>query len=393
MRFERSAVETRAFQMLWAAALALPMAFGPVAPAAAATIGSLAPPAMPADTTVLAPPGSRISISANLFDNAGVGAEITAAEFATTEYYNEHQIVDGVLYVEAKSSGELNAMASPPAAIFDVDVTVTMTNARGTTASGTVTFRTVYDRAAALPPPPPPPPVFSQTETRVAPAGLLLSVIPAWTFDNAGTNPRITDAVFSTTEYHTDRYTARGVLFLRTKTAAQLNAMTPPPPSPFTVDVTVTMTNDEGQTASGTITFRTDWTPPPPPPPPAFRDPGTVAAAPGAALTYRAEDLFDNAGTNPRIANAEFATTEYYSTHSVQNGVLHVQSKTAAELAALETPPSNPFTVDVTVTMTNDEEQEASGTVTFETTYDVTDTGSAPIHLDGATGGPARIDQ
>ena len=71
MRFERSAVETRASRMLWAAALALPMAFGPVAPAAAATLGAPAPPTMPADMTVLAPPGSRISISANLFDNPG----------------------------------------------------------------------------------------------------------------------------------------------------------------------------------------------------------------------------------------------------------------------------------------------------------------------------------
>ena len=74
-----------------------------------------------------------------------------------------------------------------------------------------------------------------------------------------GRTRRIIDAVFSTTEYHTDRSIVRGILFLRTKTDAELSAMTPPPPSPFTVDVTVTMTNDEDQTASGTITFETTY--------------------------------------------------------------------------------------------------------------------------------------
>ena len=43
---------------------------------------------------------------------------------------------------------------------------------------------------------------------------------------------------------------------------------------------------------------------------------------------------------------------------------------TNAELNALDPRPDNPFTFTADVTMTNDEGQTASGTLTFETTYD-----------------------
>lgn len=42
-------------------------------------------------------------------------------------------------------------------------------------------------------------------------------------------------------------------------TSAELSALSPQPPNPFEVTVDLTMENDEGQTASGTITFSTTW--------------------------------------------------------------------------------------------------------------------------------------
>ena len=59
-------------------------------------------------------------------------------------------------------------------------------------------------------------------------------------------------------------------------TDAELSALLPPPASPFTVDDTVTMANDDGRTASDTVTFETtyerlvsvpEFTPAPRPPP------------------------------------------------------------------------------------------------------------------------------
>ena len=199
----------------------------------------------------------------------------------------------------------------------------------------------------------------------------------------------------SAAEYYNPHYIQEGILFLRAKTAAELNAMTPPPPSPFTVDVTVTMTNDAGQTASGTITFETTYNraqasasasqSAAPATTPAFRDPGTVTAAPGATLTYRATDLFDNAGAGARITVAGLNPGNYYTIDETQfdRGVLQVDVMTAAALSALSTPPDSPFTVDATVTMTNDAGQTASGSFTFQTTYDRV---SAPEENAGPTG-------
>ena len=44
------------------------------------------------------------------------------------------------------------------------------------------------------------------------------------------------------------------------KTEAQLNALASPPDWRFEVTVEATMTNDEGQTATGTLTFVTTYT-------------------------------------------------------------------------------------------------------------------------------------
>ena len=43
------------------------------------------------------------------------------------------------------------------------------------------------------------------------------------------------------------------------KSQAQLNALASPPDWRFEVTVDVTMTNDEGQTATGTLTFVTTY--------------------------------------------------------------------------------------------------------------------------------------
>ena len=218
-------------------------------------------------------------------------------------------------------------------------------------------------------------PVFSETETRNAPTGLRIHATAESTFDNAGTNPRITGAEFSTTEYYNFHQIINGILWLEPKTSAELSALPSPPPSPFTVDVTVTMANDEGRTASGTITFETSYERAAPerpsdPAAPVFSETETRNAPPGALISATAEGTFDNAGTNPRITDAVFSTTEYYDIHRVSRGMLWLRPKTSAELSALPTPPPSPFTVDVTVAMTNDEDRTASGTITFETSYE-----------------------
>ena len=150
-------------------------------------------------------------------------------------------------------------------------------------------------------------PTIVEGRTVNAPAGVRIGVDAEGSFDNAGTNPQITDAVFTASEYHSVLEVVSGRLFVRAKTNAELNALPLPPPNPFTIDVTVTMANDEGQTASGTITFSTTYdrtvglTLSPPIAPaatPTFSHSGTVTASPGATLTYSVGELFDNAGTN-----------------------------------------------------------------------------------------------
>ena len=80
-------------------------------------------------------------------------------------------------------------------------------------------------------------------------------------FTNAGTNPRFTEAVFSTMDYYRSGSTGirDGVLVVTTKSTAELNALSSPPPEPFRVTVGMTMTNDEGHTATGTFAFRTTY--------------------------------------------------------------------------------------------------------------------------------------
>ena len=244
-----------------------------------------------------------------------------------------------------------------------------------------------------------------------APAGATISVSAAGEFDDAGTNPRFTEAVFSTLDY----YNMAGIpehnpkrLFVEVKSPAELNALASPPDSTFSVTVEVSMTNDEGEEATGTLTFQTTYTrapsaeTPSAAPVPTLSQTTPINAAPATLITVSADQVFDNAGTNPKITSAVFSDTTYYDvSRTYDNGLLYVQAKSAAELNALASPPDSPFTTTVEVTMTNDEGQTATGTLTLKTHY-AKDTAEAPapapvLALRKATirvpaGGLVRID-
>ena len=218
-------------------------------------------------------------------------------------------------------------------------------------------------------------PTMRQTMPFNAPPGTLIS-IGVDVFANAGTNPRFTSAVFSTTEY----YNALGLpetlndrrLFVEAKTEAELNALESPPDSPFTVTAEVSMTNDEGETATGTVTFKTTYTKDAAPELPQ-QSIGTsedeLTVAPGATIRVKAADVFNNAGTEAVFTGAVFSTTAYYNASRIERGHLLIQVKTDAELNALPLPPESPFTVTVEVTMRNSEGVEATATLHFATRY------------------------
>ncbi len=246
-----------------------------VAPLAAAVLLG-APPAAAEPTVKLsriaAHPGVEFSLPADaVFADAGTNPEFTEAEFSTTEYYDRSGIdADGVLWVQAKAVKDLNDLPSPPTSPFEVTAAVTMTNDEGQTASATLTFITRYSREASAPPPPS---VrtwqtgASPSRPQNAPAGTLISTSVEEFFDNPGTNPRFIDAEFSTTEYYdVARVSAydpaeptSGRILVKAKLPKDLKALPTPPPNPFTVTAVATMTNDEGQKAQVTITYKTSW--------------------------------------------------------------------------------------------------------------------------------------
>ena len=230
-------------------------------------------------------------------------------------------------------------------------------------------------------------PVVAQPTIKSAsvtiPVGRLTTTEARQVFDNAGTNPRFTRALFPTMTYVAEGAVSSGRLYVEIKSAAELSALASPPDSPFTVTVEVTMTNDEGHTATGTLTFEITYvraatsgtTPEPPVQPSLTSRPAAVNTPPGIVVSV-AVDVFDNAGTNPRFTGAVFSTMDYYNPAWTGLSIdpsdyrLFVQAKTANQLNALDSPPPSPFTVTAEVTMTNDEGQTASGTLTFQTVYD-----------------------
>ena len=222
--------------------------------------------------------GIRYGIHADeVFTDEGTNATFTEAVFSTTDYYSEHRILNGQLVLQARSAEELNAMASPPASPFTVDVTVTMENDEGQTASGTIVFETTYERTASAPPPPSDPeaPVFVLTETVSVAPGETVTLTVDDVFDNAGTNPIFLGVAFAPGEGFESGASGPPIrmvgnigtdegdgneISVQVYTSEDLNAMAFPPSSPFTILVPVTMRNDEGQTASGTITLETTYT-------------------------------------------------------------------------------------------------------------------------------------
>ena len=164
---------------------------------------------------------------------------------------------------------------------------------------------------------------------------------------------------------------------MEVKSAAQLNALAAPPDSPFTFTAEVTMTNDEGQTATGTVTYRTSYDrdeptaePPSDPPPQPTLTRTAISAPPGDRIELEAGEVFDNAGTNPKFTKATFSDTAYYEAGSgLDDGRLVVRVKSADDLKALASPPDSPFTITVTVAMTNDEGRTATGQLKLTTSY------------------------
>ena len=219
-------------------------------------------------------------------------------------------------------------------------------------------------------------PTLIQAERNASP-GDSIDLGPADVFDNTGTNPRFTGATFSNPEYvNNSGFTEDSVSF-DLKTADELNALSPRPRSHFRFTLQVHMTNDEGWGTVGTLTYLSSYPRAPDtvggvpgqPTAPALAQTLDLDAPPGERVSTEAGDVFAYAGTNPRFTAATFSTTDYYTTSSVEDGVLVVQAKSDAELSDLDPPPSTVFRVTVDVTMTNDEGQEGTGALTFVTVY------------------------
>ena len=170
-------------------------------------------------------------------------------------------------------------------------------------------------------------------------------------------------------------------VWVKVKTDAELNALNVVPRNPFTTSASVTMTNDEDQTATGTVSFKTTYVKPdstsggPTPKQHRWESSGVLNLRPGSNYIFSEPyRLFDNRGTNARFTGAAFSTLDYYDKRNtgVWRGEVYVFAKTAAQLNAMASPPPSTFTVDVMVTMTNDEGQTATNTLTFQTTYERT---------------------
>ena len=139
------------------------------------------------------------------------------------------------------------------------------------------------------------------------------------------------------------------------------------------------MTNDEGETASGTITLKSEYvrnptagiTPDPEPEPIPTLDTDTALAPAGETVTFSPDDFFENTGTNPRFTQARFQSKYYYDADNsgLKDGKLEVTAKSADGLRALGHPPPNPFRLRITLTVENDEGFSNSGVVTFTTNW------------------------
>ena len=336
------------------------------------------------------PPGTTKAVDADsLFDNAGTDPRFTAVVLSASKYYDSASIAQsgtaaGEFVVQVKSLADLKAMDSLPANPIGVTATVTMINDEGATGTRTVTFETAYEEdeeseaevAYKTEEPAAEPTVKAGLGAFNASAGALTSISADQVFDNAGTNPKFTDVDFYSTYYYSGTgISDAGQVWARVKTDAELNALDVVPRNPFTTSASVTMTNDEDQTATGTVSFKTTYVKPDSPSGgPTPKQKGVLNLRPGYSYIYSPHLLFDNVGTNARITGAAFTTLDYYDKNDtgVWGGEVYVFAKTAAQLNAMASPPPSTFTVDVMVTMTNAAGQTATNTLTFQTTYDPT---------------------
>ena len=264
-----------AFAAVLAAALSLALGGAPAV---------AEPTAKSPNPTVDVPAGTQVDISADqVFDDAGTNPVFTSAWNSGAKFYDSTDIVDGVLRVKAKTAAALSAMSPPPFFPINVTVTVGMANDEGETAEGWVALNTTSDSASVTTPVSAPSSSNSSTVPTFksgqygkanptnAPTGTLVGIDSHNAFNNAGTNPRFTAATFSTTEYYDTSEIANGRVFVKTKSAEDLLALPKPPDNTFTVTAEVTMENDEGQTSSGTLWYRTRWDNRPKDPPPPER--------------------------------------------------------------------------------------------------------------------------
>ncbi len=247
-------------------------------------------------------------------------------------------------------------------------------------------------------------PEFAQSDAVTASAGETINFPVRGAFQNAGTNPKYTSGTVDSADYVRahgifEEESADDTFFVEVKTAEELNALDSSPSSPFTFTATVAMTNDEGETASGTISFSVTYTQTSgsaPAGPPAWSASATetIAADAGEQIIFFVGDLFDNAGTNPRFTSiggptTHIASRDYYPDRQAsESDRFYVRFMTAAQLNALSPRPPSPAAAEAAVTMTNDEGQTASGTLTFSVTYTrtatQTDTGTTTQGGSGA---------
>ena len=101
--------------------------------------------------------------------------------------------------------------------------------------------------------------------------------------------------------------------------------------------------------------------------------PALLNAPAGSLIYVKAEDAFDDAGTNPEYTSAVILFRDYVESHRIATdyGIsrFFLRIKSAETLNALPTPPANPIHTVATVTIKNDEGQTLSRSITFVTRY------------------------
>ena len=223
------------------------------------------------------------------------------------------------------------------------------------------------------------------TEAISLQGGRVIDIPAGGVFDDFGTRPRYTDVTWSTTRYLDTDGTGFSadptILRVTVLTNEALNELDPQPPNPFTFTATVTLTNDEDETASAELTFSAVYaaTSGEAATSPTFSHTNAITAIPGVKHTVRIDRLFVNPGTNPKFVVVDFSSHIVLLDESRTGlpddsggaDIFTVAVKTEDELRALASPPPNVFSFEADVSMTNDEDQTASGRVTFQTEWNI----------------------